>query len=255
MTNALALLASLIISLSVSSPVFSKQISDESKIEKILNKADTLYRSSSSQITFVMSIENENWERELEVEMWTKGMSNTLITIKRPKKDAGVSTLRKDKEMWNYFPKIDKVIKVPSSMMMGSWMGSDFTNDDLVKENTFLNDYHASFTNKEDKTNYHIELIPKEDTVSVWGKVKLVIDRKTLILISQTGFNERGKKARTISFTNVKNMGGKSIPTVMEIVSHKKTGDSKTTIRYKKAKFNLPLKNSIFSRRNLQKRR
>ena len=235
--------------------VLSKTRDGDSKIiETILDKADKTYRSKTSHTELQIRIETENWERTMALEIWTKGMKKTLITIKGPKKDAGITTLRTGKSMWNYFPKINKVIKVPPSMMMGSWMGSDFTNDDLVKESTFIDDYDAVLKDGELKTKYYISLSPKDGLASVWGKVDLIIDKKTSIIEEQSNFNERGEKVRTMIFSKVKMMGGKNIPTVMEIISHKKNGN-KTTIKYVSANFDKPVKDSFFSRRNLQKKR
>ncbi|HIC69853.1 MAG TPA: outer membrane lipoprotein-sorting protein [Candidatus Latescibacteria bacterium] len=102
----------------------------DSLVARIVDRVDKLYRSSTSHSRFEMLIVNPNWERRLVMEIWTRGMNETFIRIETPKKDAGIATLRRGAEMWNFFPKIDKVMKVPPSMMMGSWMGSDFSNDD-----------------------------------------------------------------------------------------------------------------------------
>ena len=111
------------------------------------------------------------------------GNEQSFIRILTPKKDRGISTLKLDSEMWNYFPKINKVIKVPPSMMMGSWMGSDFTNDDLVKETTLTDEYDLSLTTTQNQ--YTITLEPREKTVTVWGKIEYVVDSLSLIHISE----------------------------------------------------------------------
>lgn len=224
------------------------------EIEQILIKVDQQYRSKSSHTELEMKIETKNWKRTMSLEMWTKGMSKTLIHIKSPKKDAGITTLRVEKSMWNYFPKINKTIKVPPSMMMGSWMGSDFTNDDLVKESTFIEDYKYKMIQGESSKHYYIELIPKAHIATVWGKIHLVISIETKILEKQLSYNERGELVRTIEFTDIQEMGGKVIPVKMTIISHKKQSN-KTIINYKKAKFNTKIKDSVFSKRNLQRRR
>jgi outer membrane lipoprotein-sorting protein len=124
----------------------------------LLKKIDELYRSDNSISTMKMSIITPNWQRTLEMQSWTIGMNDTFIRILSPKKDRGVATLKKGREMWNYFPKINKVIKVPPSMMMGSWMGSDFTNDDLVREVSLVKEYHVEKEDYEDK--HRLILIP-----------------------------------------------------------------------------------------------
>lgn len=228
----------------------SKQ--DKILIDEILDSIDKLYRSKTSHTNFEMKIENENWERTLKVEMWTKGLDKTLLKINSPKKDAGISTLRVDNNMWNYFPKINKTIKVPPSMMMGSWMGSDFTNDDLVKESTFKNDYLAEFKPYENANKYLVVLTPMENTASVWGRVELIIDKKTKIIEKQFSYSERGDLSRTTEFTNVRSISGKTIPTEMILSSHAKN-KSKTTVKYIDAEFDKPIKDSFFSKRNLIK--
>ena len=114
-------------------------------IREIVNKVDRLYRSSSSDTQVTMTIITPNWKRELKMRMWTKDLSKTFIHILLPKKDRDIATLRIDKSMWNFFPKIDKVIKVPPSMMMSSWMGSDFTNDDPQSLQFFFHTWASVF--------------------------------------------------------------------------------------------------------------
>ena len=121
-------------------------------VEAIVKKMDQLYRSETSHAEMEMQIATPHWERTLAMTVWTKGMDHTFIRITAPKKEQGVATLRIGNEMWNYLPKTNKVMKIPPSMMMGSWMGSDFTNDDLVKESSMLNDYTYQLVKPEDAT-------------------------------------------------------------------------------------------------------
>ena len=98
-------------------------------VQKIIDKVDQLFRSDSSSGVMEMTVVTPHWERTMKMKIWSEGMDKTFLVITSPKKDAGTATLRIDNEMWNFFPNIDKVMKVPPSMMMGSWMGSDFTNE------------------------------------------------------------------------------------------------------------------------------
>ena len=186
--------------------------------------------------------------------MWTQGIKKTFVRITSPKKDVGISTLKRDKELWNFFPKINKVIKIPPSMMMGSWMGSDFTNDDMVKEATLLDDYNAKLINEDDKDFYHIELKPKEQTVTVWGKIELRINKISEIVDQEIFYSEKNEKIRVMELKDVKNLGGKMIPATIVLTPVKRPGQF-TIIRYLKATFDTDIKNSIFTRKNLQKRR
>jgi outer membrane lipoprotein-sorting protein len=143
----------------------------EISVEDLLDRVDELYRSESSHAVLEMQIVTENWERTTKMEVWTRGMNDTRIKILSPRKDKGIKTLKLGNQMWNYFPKINKVLKVPPSMMMNSWMGSDFSNDDLVKENTLADNFISKLEAHpaDPEKLYFIVLSPKEDTVTVWG--------------------------------------------------------------------------------------
>jgi outer membrane lipoprotein-sorting protein len=236
-----------IVILFFSTPVFCGEL------ERILNKVDRLYRSDTSKSEIQMLVKNPNWERTLEMTVWTKGMEKTFITINSPKKDKGISTLKRGNEMWNFFPKINKVIKIPPSMMMGSWMGSDFTNDDLVKENTLIEEYTSKFGAGNEK-EFHIILIPKKETVTVWGKVELWISKESLFPVRQEFFDDNGKKMRVMSWSKIVQFGDRKLPSTMTLIPLNKK-DHETVIIYKSLIFNPKLKKGTFTRKNLQKRR
>lgn len=225
-------------------------------IDAIIDEVDKLYRSSTSYSKIRMNIVTPNWERTLDMDFWTEGMDKTFILINSPKKDRGTTTLRIDKDMWNYFPKINKVMRVPPSMMMGSWMGSDFTNDDLVKESTFLDDYTHELIDPPDAKPeyYYIALVPKPETVTVWAKVILIVNRDGYLPVKQVYYDEKGKEMRIMVFRDVKIIGGRKIPTVTEMTPLSKKGH-KTTITYLDASFDKPLPKGIFTMKNLQKKR
>jgi len=217
----------------------------------LLQKMDELFRSKSSISTMKMQIITPNWQRTLDMQSWTIGMDDTFIRVLSPRKDRGVATLKKDKEMWNFFPKINKVIKVPPSMMMGSWMGSDFTNDDLVREVSLVKEYQVS--KSVEGENYRLTLVPKKDTVTVWGKIEFIVNQKTLLPLEQSYFNEKGVKVRTMTFSNIKDFSGKKMPAIMTMIPLNKTGH-KTVIEYVEAEFDIDLGDNVFTLRNLQTR-
>ena len=218
---------------------------------QLLKKMDELYRSDSSTSTMKMQIVTPNWERTLEMQSWTRGMDDTFIRILSPAKDRGVATLKMDKDMWNFFPKINKVIKVPPSMMTGSWMGSDFTNDDLVREVSLVEEYQVD--KKDEDKNWRLILIPKRETVTVWGRIEIVIEKTSLLPIEQAYFNEKGEKVRNMVFSDVKLFGDRKMPSIMTMMPLNKTGH-KTVIIYEEAAFNIEIENSVFTLRNLQRR-
>lgn len=201
-----------------------------------------------------MEIINPNWERTLKMNIWTETMKNTFIDILYPAKEKGSGTLRKGTEMWNYFPKVGKVVKVPPSMMMSSWMGSDFNNDDLVKETTLSENYSAKFINSADKNLHVIELTPLKTTVTVWGKIVLTVQKKDLMPVKEEYFDEKGAQIRTLNFSDYKTMGGRLIPAKLELVPTGKA-NQKTIIRYLAAKFDTKLPDDTFSLINLQRKR
>lgn len=217
----------------------------------LLTKIDELYRSDSSISKMRMQIVTPNWERTLEMQSWTMGMDDTFIRILSPKKDQGVATLKKGREMWNFFPKINKVIKVPPSMMMGSWMGSDFTNDDLVREVSLVKEYHVKKADYDDK--HKLTLSPKENTVTVWGRIEILVEQETLLPIEQRYFNDKGENVRSMYFSDIKTFSGKRLPSKMTMVPHNKE-HHKTIIEYIELEFDTKIDDDIFTLRNLKKR-
>ena len=225
-------------------------------VETIIKKIDQLYRSETSEAEIEMHIVTPNWERTLAMTIWSKGMKKTFIRITAPKKEQGVATLRIGNEMWNYLPKTNKVMKIPPSMMMGSWMGSDFTNDDLVRESSMLDDYTYQFVTPEDASPDHIyvQLTPKEDSPIVWGKIIAAVQSSDYLPVWQRFYDEKGNLMRVMNFKEIKTFGDKIAPSVMEMTPQNKEGH-KTVVRWLNATFDGDIDDKIFTRRNLQKRR
>ena len=175
------------------------------------------------------------------------------MRILSPAKEEGVATLRIGSEMWNYLPRVNKVIKIPPSMMMSAWMGSDFTNDDLVKEFSLLDDYRFDFAHPEDPLPglVYVALTPREGLPIVWGKILAAVRKEDVISVSERFLDDRGRLMRVIQFSEMKKMGGRNIPSVMEVVPQNKPGH-KTVLRYLQAEFDLELPEDTFSLRNLR---
>ncbi|MDD4033648.1 MAG: outer membrane lipoprotein-sorting protein, partial [Bacteroidales bacterium] len=148
--------------------------SQETDIREIVRKSDEKFRGKSSTGTFSMTIQRPSWSRTLSMKSWNLGTEYSLIYVTAPAKEKGQVFLKRNNEMWNWVPSIERMIKIPPSMMMQSWMGSDFTNDDLVKESSIVNDYTHKLIGEETiegYTCYKIKLIPLEEAPVVWGKV------------------------------------------------------------------------------------
>ncbi|MXY28524.1 outer membrane lipoprotein-sorting protein [Candidatus Poribacteria bacterium] len=227
-----------------------------SDIESVIKHIDQLYRSETSHAEMEMHIVTPHWERTQAMTIWTQGMSKTFIRITAPKKEQGVATLRIGNEMWNYLPKTNKVMKIPPSMMMGSWMGSDFTNDDLVRESSMLNDYTYQFVTPEDALPDHlyVQLVPKEDSPIVWGKIVAAVRSDDYIPVWQHFYDEKGNLMRVMNFKEIKTFGDKIAPSVMEMIPQNKEGH-KTVVRWLNATYDSDIDDKIFTRRNLQRRR
>jgi outer membrane lipoprotein-sorting protein len=223
---------------------------------EIVRKMDRLYRSNTSQGKVEMDIVSPHWKRTLRMDVWSQGMDKTFIQITYPRKDADIATLRIGNEMWNYFPKIDKIMKVPPSMMMSSWMGSDFTNDDLVKESSMLEDYNFRLLTPQDAQPgiYYVELKPKENTAIVWDRIVLMVRAKDYLPVREDYYDEKGRKVRTLEFKDIKDLGGRRIPATVELTPLTEKG-KKTVIRYVEMEFDKPLPPGTFTLRNLQRKR
>jgi outer membrane lipoprotein-sorting protein len=235
--------------------LLAELFSEELTSQEILNRIDKMWRGESSIGAYQMKIKTSHWERKLRIKSWTKGLDYTLIRIEYPKKEKGVSTLKVENNLWNYLPKINRVVKVPSSLMMGSWMGSHFTNDDLVKESTLADDYHHSITFQGERAGqevYEITLLPKEEAAVVWGKVIILVRKNDLIPLYEEFFDEKEKPVRKMTLTDVKMLGGRLLPTTMTVVPYDKPGEF-TEVTYLEISFNMELPDTFFSLRNLKR--
>ena len=219
----------------------------------LIKEIDQLYRSSTSYTELEMEIVTPHWQRTLAMYGWSEGMDRTFIRLTAPRKEKGVATLRVNNEMWNYLPKTNKIMKIPPSMMLGSWMGSDFTNDDLVKESSLFKDYTFELIQPDSATEglVFINCIPREDLAVVWGNIVIVIRGSDHLPVRQEYYDEKGRLMRVMNYSKIIELGGRMIPSVLEMVPQTKEG-YKTIIRYLKAEFNINLSDDTFTLRNLR---
>jgi outer membrane lipoprotein-sorting protein len=235
---------------SASNPVAAANNID---INEVVREIDEMYRSKSSYSEIEMEIVTPHWQRTLAMEAWTIGMEKTFIRITSPKKEKGLSTLRVGNEMWNYLPKTNKVMKIPPSMMMSSWMGSDFTNDDIVKEFSLFEDYSYEqiFPADDDSGLVYVKSIPREDLPVVWGYIIIVAQRDDYVPVRQEYYDEDGELMRILNYRDIKIFDGRKIPATMELIPQNKEGH-KTVIRYIELKFDIAIDDDIFSLRHLR---
>ena len=220
----------------------------------ILNNVDDIYRSNASHGILTLAVTTSNWQRSLTLEQWSKGNNMHLIKVLKPKKEKDLATLRVDNNVWNYMPKVKRVVKIPSSMMSSSWMGSHFTNDDLVKQSRMVIDYDFSITYeglRDGVDIVEISCIPKKNAAIVWGKVEVIVYRNDFIPLSIVYYDEDLKLSRTLKFSNIQVLGGKKIPLQMKMTPIDEPGES-TAILWEKIEFDLAIKDDFFSLRKLQ---
>lgn len=225
----------------------------QANVDSLIHEVDRLYRAQSAYAEIEMEIVTPHWQRTLSMDSWSEGMKKTFIRITAPAREKDMATLRIDNEMWNYLPKANKVMKIPPSMMMGSWMGSDFTNDDLVKESSFFEDYTYGLVEPDsaDSKLYYIDCVPHEDVAVVWGRVTVAITKTGHLPVWQKYYDEKGDLMRVMYYGDVQTIGGRTIPTTLEMVPQHKEGH-RTTIRYSELEFNIRLPDDTFSLRNLR---
>jgi len=247
-------LLSALLGLSLAGPARASTTATEPTMEELLNAADDIDRGDKSHVTIEMQVKTERYERTMKVESWAEGKDKTLIRILEPAKDAGVATLKVDDNIWNYLPKVDRTMKVPAGMMGGSWMGSHFTNDDLVKESRMADDYSGQITEKPAANGtgqWTIELTPKPDAPVVWGKVVVKISPDK-IPTEITYFDEKGALVRTMSFSDITTVDGRAMPRVMTLVPADKP-DEFTKIIYDQIDFNADIPDGTFTQQALKR--
>ncbi len=222
--------------------------------EEIIRKVDQKMRGEYSYQELEMKVVRPDWERSVSMKSWSKGSEYALILITAPAKEKGQVFLKRETEMWNWVPSIERMIKIPPSMMMQSWMGSDFTNDDLVRESSIIKDYNHVLVGEEEYDGascWKIQLNPKEEAPVVWGKIITWID-KDYNQRKVEYFDEDGKLINMMYLSDIKQMDDRKMPTHWEMIPAQEEG-KKTVINVLKAEFNDPIEESFFSQQNMRR--
>ena len=229
---------------------------EEIDAKEIIDRVDRLLRGDSSFAIAEMSITTKRWQRTKTLELWSEGTEKALIRITKPKKEEGVATLKVGSDIWNYLPKIDRTIRIPTSMMMASWMGSHFTNDDLVRESRLIRDYDikVSHIGSQDGVDvYEFVLLPLPEAAVVWGRIEYRVRKSDLMPLWAKYYGEDGALKRTMRFTEFKKLGGRLVPTLMTLTPEDEPEES-TEIRYLELEFDPDLPENTFSLSTLRKR-
>ena len=222
--------------------------------KEIVKKADENMRGKTSQAAITIKIIRPTWSREMEMKAWSKGEDYSMILVTSPAKEKGTVFLKRIKEVWNWIPSIERNIKLPPSMMSQSWMGTDFTNDDLVREASSVSDYDHTLLGKETisgKECYKIQMIPKPSAAIVWEKVIVWIDTVDFLQLKAEFYDEDGELVNIMRSSDIKELGGRKITSKIEMFPVDKEGNS-TVIIYNDIVFDEPIKDDFFTTRNMK---
>ena len=239
-------LAALLLAASVS-------LAEERSATDIVRAAVDHWRGLSSESVFTMVIHRPDWERSMTMRAWTKGDEKSLVRVIEPRKDRGNGTLTDDNNMWSYSPKVNRVIKVPSSMMGQSWMGSDFSNNDVTRADEIIDEYDHSILGTEEVdgiTVYEIESIPHEDAAVVWGREVLRI-RDDHVVLTHRFYVQDGELVKQLESLEIGEMGGR-ITALRQRMGKIDTPDEWTELQVQSAAYDVELKDNLFTLSNLR---
>jgi len=224
-------------------------------LDAVVKHFEDLYRSTSSIAEVEVTVTKPRNTRTMGMKVWTKGTERALILIQSPARDKGTATLKVDKNLWNYLPKIKRTIRIPPSMMLGSWMGSDFTNDDLVRESSFSEDYTYEVIGKsEDPPGWLVRFNAKPDMVGLWNRFELVVSPDGMVPVQAKYYDRKDRLARVMQWTDVREFDGRRIPARMSLVPEDKEGQS-TEMVYLDIDFEVDVPDNTFSLSRLEQQR
>ena len=224
--------------------------------KEIIKKADEKFNGEESGISIMsMTIERPSWSRTIEFKSWNKDTELSLTLINAPAREKGQTFLKRGNEMWSWNPSINRLIKLPPSMMSQGWMGSDFTNDDILKESSIVNDYTHEIVGEENLNGrmcYKIKMTAREDAAVIWGSQVRWIDKDEFLFLKAELYDEDEYLIRTELASEIKSMDGRRIPTRIELIPEEEEGH-KTIVEIKEIEFNTPINDSFFSQQNMKR--
>ena len=241
--------------ITISILVFSSNFSFSQDAKEIVKKSDEKFRGKSGYSEMTMTIVRPKWSRTVSFKSCNKGLDYSLSLVTDPAKEKGQTFMKRKNEMWSWNPKIRRLIKLPASMMSQGWMGSDFSNDDLLKESSLVVDYTHKIVGTEtyaEKVCYKIELIPNDDAAVVWGKLVKWITKDSYLQLKTEYYDEDGYLIKTEKASKVKVMSGREIPTYFELIPEDEPGH-KTIVVMNKIVYDINVSESFFSQQNMKK--
>ena len=224
-------------------------------VDAVVKYFEDLYRSESSISVAKLIVTKPRRKRTLEMKMWTRGEERALVLVQSPAREKGTATLKVEKNLWNYLPRIKRTIRIPPSMMLASWMGSDFTNDDLVKESSYSKDYVYELVGASDEPKgWLVRFNAKPDIVGLWNRFELIVNEDATIPLEARYYDRKDRLARTLHWSEVKVFDGKRIPSHMTLIPQDKEGH-KTEMIYLDIDFDVKVPETTFSLSNLEQKR
>lgn len=221
-------------------------------VPALLHHLDDLYRSRSSIARIEISVASPRSTRSMRLKAWTRGEEEVLVVVEAPPREQGTATLRVGENLWNWLPRISRTIRVPPAMMLSSWMGTDFTNDDLVKESSLLRDFDARVERRsESPPGWWLRLDAKPGVVGRWARIDLLVSDERLP-VEERHYDRKGRLARTMTFDDVRPLGGRRLPARMVLVPAEVEGQ-RTELRYLDVTFDVKLPDETFSLSRLER--
>ncbi len=222
---------------------------------EIIRNMEDMMLGNSNYSEMTMKIERPRYEREISMRSWLLGRDYSMIVVTAPARDEGTAYLMRGNEIWNYDPRIDRTTRLPSSMMAQSWMGSDFTNDDLVRDSDLVDDFEHELLDTEEyegRQAYVIEMIPKPDTPIVWGKVKMWICSEDYIQLRVENYDQRDRLVNTMRLDEITRFGDRDLPSRITVEPADKDNE-RTILTYQEMEFNIDIDEDFFTRPNMQR--
>jgi hypothetical protein len=248
-TLALCLLALL----AAATPADGQLPEDLPSVDELMDHLDDLYRASSSHAVMTMTVVRERGTRELTLESWSRGLDETLIVIRQPPRETGTATLLTEEGLWNYAPRADRLIRIPTGLLSGDWMGSHFTNDDLVRETSYREDYETTLSWREvEGVGYIVAtLTPRPDAPVVYTRVEFLVRPGDWVPL-RTDYFDEGELIRTMRFEEVRVVAGRRIPMRM-VLQPADDPDERTVVEYDVLELDVPVDGDLFTHRGLRR--
>ena len=234
--------------------LFIPQLLMAQSAKEVIAQMDNKLKGKSVKTESSITIVRPSYTREMKMVTWSKGRDYSMTLMTSPKRDAGSSFLNREKEVWSYTPSIERIIKLPPSMMSQNWMGTDFTNDDLVQQSSLVTDYTHTFAEEatlEGYECYQIVMIPKEDAAIVWGKVIVWVDKTEFMQLKAEFYDEDGYLVNTMEGKEPKVFDGKLLPSKMIMIPADKPGNQ-TIMTTISMEFDIEIDESFFTTRKMK---